>query len=76
MGEIAVMGRAGDVKVIWDRTKPDEVENTRESFNRMRKKGYLAWSVKGKDGQKDEQITEFDPDAERIILAPPMRGGR
>jgi hypothetical protein len=75
MGEIAVMGRMGDLKVIWDRSKPEEVQAARKQFDEMRKKGYLAFSVKGKDGAKDEQITEFDPDAERIILAPAMRGG-
>jgi hypothetical protein len=75
MGELAVMGRQGDLKVIWDRTKADEVEHARKTFDDMRAKGYLAYSVKGKDGSKDEQITRFDPDAERIILAAPMRGG-
>jgi len=75
MGELAVMGRQGDTKIIWDSDKPDEVENARRTFNDLRKKGYLAFSVKGKDGAKGEQISEFDPEAERLILAPPMRGG-
>ena len=75
MGEMAVMGRQGDLKVIWDHTKTDEVAAARKTFDEMRAKGYLAFSVKGRDGSKDEQITTFDPAAERIILAPPMRGG-
>lgn len=76
MGEMATMGRMGDLKVIWDRTKPDEVDAARLQFDAMRKKGYLAYSVKGKDGEQDRQIFDFDPNAERIILAAPMRGGR
>jgi hypothetical protein len=76
MGEMAVMGRMGDLKVIWDRMRQEEVQAARKQFDEMRKQGYLAFSVKGKDGEKGAQITEFDPDAERIILAPPMRGGR
>ncbi len=75
MGEMAVMGRQGDLKVIWDRTKPDEVAAARKTFDEMRAKGYLAYAVKGKDGARDEQLTRFDPEAERIILAAPMRGG-
>ena len=75
MGEMAVMGRMGDLKVIWDRSKQEEVQAARKQFDEMRKKGYLAFSVTGKNGEKGGQITEFDPDAERIILAPPMRGG-
>lgn len=74
-GEMAVMGQDGDTKIIWDKTKPDEVENARESFNRLRSKKYIAFRVEGKNGDKGEQITEFDPNAERIILSPPLVGG-
>lgn len=74
-GEIAVMGKEGDVKTIWDRSKPDEVENARETFNRMRKKGYLAFRVTDKAGERGEQMNEFDPTAERMIMVPPMQGG-
>lgn len=75
MGELAIMGRPGDTKVIWSRDRPEEVENARRTFDDLRKKGYLAWSVRGRDGEKDVQIHAFDPDAERLIMAPPMRGG-
>jgi hypothetical protein len=76
MSEMAVMGRMGDLKVIWASDKPEEVQAARKQFDEMRKKGYLAFSVTGKNGEKGAQISEFDPDAERIILAPPMRGGQ
>lgn len=74
MHEICVMDHTGDTKKIWDPTKPEEVDDARESFKRLRSKGYLAYKVIG-DGDKGEMITEFDPGAGRIILAPPMRGG-
>jgi hypothetical protein len=74
MGELSVMGRQGDTKVIWDANNSDEVENARRTFDDLRKKGFLAFKVKG-DAGKGEQITAFDASAERLILAPPMRGG-
>jgi hypothetical protein len=74
-GEIAVMDHTGDTKVIWSRDNADEVEAAREQFKRLKKKGFAAFKVVGKSGEKGEQIDEFDPNAERIILVPPMAGG-
>ncbi len=73
--EIAIMGKDGDVKKLWDSTKPDEVADAKRSFDDLRKKGYLAFRVTGKEGEKGEQMREFDPDAERMIMVPQMRGG-
>jgi hypothetical protein len=65
----------GDIKTIWDSTKPDEVAAARAQFDEMRKKGYLAYTVKKKDGEKNDMITKFDPTLESIILVPPVQGG-
>jgi len=65
---------AGDTKIVWDSDKPDEVGAARDTFNKLKKKGYLAFSVRDK-GHKGDQINEFDPDAEKLIMAPPMAGG-
>lgn len=73
--EIAIMGRDGDTKLIWDRRNPDEVDNARRTFTDLRAKGYLAFSVKGEQGEKGSQLATFDPEAERMIMVPPMRGG-
>jgi hypothetical protein len=74
-GAMAVMGVQGDTKYIWDKTKPVEVEAARAQFNTFREQGYLAFKVTGKNGDKGEQITEFDPNMDAIIFAPQMRGG-
>jgi hypothetical protein len=74
-GEMAIMGPEGDTKTIWDADKPEEVENARRTFNELREKGYYAYQVKGDDASKGERMTEFDPDAERMIMAPPLMGG-
>lgn len=65
----------GDLKLIWNKNEADEVASVRAQFDKLRSKGYLAFKVEGKDGAKGEQITTFDPNAERIILAPPLKGG-
>lgn len=74
MGELATMGRQGDTKLMWDPANEPEVENARRTFDDLRGKGYLAFAVKTK-GAKGEQIRAFDPDASKIIMAPPMAGG-
>jgi hypothetical protein len=67
--------RAGDVKLMWDRTKADEVEAAQSTFDKLIKKGYAAFLVKDNDGNKGEKITKFDPNAERIIMISPIAGG-
>jgi hypothetical protein len=64
----------GDTKLVWDAGNRDEVENARRTFDDLRAKGYLAFSVK-KDGEKGEQIRKFDSDAQKLIMVPPMKGG-
>lgn len=71
---MSVMGIEGDLKTIWDKSKPEEVENARQTFDNLRKKGYLAFRT-NKDGSKGEQIREFYPDAEAMIMVPQMVGG-
>lgn len=66
---------AGDVRVMWDRTKKIEVDAMRKLFADLKAKGYAAFTVKDKDGNKGEVIREFDPNAERMIMIPPMAGG-
>jgi hypothetical protein len=73
--EIAVMGREGDTKTIWNPQNTDEVANARRTFTDLRAQGYLAFRV-NEDGGQGEQITEFDPNAGKMILmVPQMRGG-
>lgn len=75
MGVMAIMDRqAGDLKVIWDPDNQHEVRAAEQQFSKLRKAGHLAYTVDEK-GKKGKQITEFDPKAEKIILAPALRGG-
>lgn len=74
MGRLAIMGPEGDTKLIWDSDNEEEVANARRTFDDLRRKGYAAYSVK-RSGKKGKVITEFDPDAEKIILIPRVVGG-
>lgn len=79
-GQMSVMGQhgtpgGGDTKVMWDSDNADEVAAAKKTFDDLRAKGFLAFKVVGKAGDKGEQITKFDPEAERLIMTPPMRGG-
>lgn len=74
-GVMVILDRTGDTKHIWDRNNPDEVQAMREIFDTMTEdKRMQAWSVNRK-GDKDRRITEFDPQAEKIIFAPALVGG-
>lgn len=72
---IAVMGEIGDTKHIWDRSKPSEVEAAKALYETLTKKGYRAFRCVGKDGSQGEMMTEFDPEAERMIFVPALQGG-
>jgi hypothetical protein len=72
---LAVLDKSGDTKITWDRSKPLEIEIARAAFRKAKLDGYMAYKVSGKDGVKGEVLADFDPTAERIILAPPLAGG-
>lgn len=67
--------KAGDTKVMWNPRDPDEVQTARKAYERLVRKGFRAFRV-GSDGKAiTPAMTEFDPNAEKIILAPQMAGG-
>lgn len=72
---MAVIGENGDTKLIWDPRSAAEVESARRQFNFLTKeKRYAAFKMEP-GGERGEMLREFDPAAERIILAPAMQGG-
>lgn len=66
--------RDGDLKVEWSPSNEAEVAEARASFDRMKGKGYTAYKV-GARGERGEVIREFDPSAQKILLAMQMQGG-
>ena len=74
LGTMEVMGPEGDTKVVWDSNNASDTEAARDLFNTLKKKGYLAYSVE-KGGSKGSVVRDFDPSAEKLILAPAVAGG-
>ena len=74
MGTLCVMNQTGDTKTVWDKNNRDEVEQAKKTFDDLKAKGYLAYSVQP-DGKKGQIMHSFDPNEEKVILSPPMRGG-
>lgn len=74
MGTLKKMDGSGDSHLVWDATRPDEVAAARRMYDDLKAKKYNAYGVKEK-GAKGELISSFDPDLEKIIMAPQMRGG-
>lgn len=74
MGQLRVMDRQGDTRVMWDPSNNDEVAAARNTFDELKGKGHLAYKVDRK-GEPGEVIRSFDPQAGKIIMAPPMAGG-
>lgn len=75
---IAVMGRNGDTKVLWDTETDTEearaaVAEAERLFAEHTAKGAAAFKQTG-DGQH-ERIDTFDPNAESIVIVPRMMGG-
>lgn len=74
VGELSILDRTGDTKIIWDSAQEAEVDAARATFDDLKRKGYLAYTV-NKKGDKGEVIKKFDPDAEKIIMSPALVGG-
>lgn len=74
LNELAVMDETGDTKTMWDKNNPDEVKQAEKTFNKLKKKNYIAYNVT-KTGKKGEIMHTFDPKAEKVIMVPPVVGG-
>lgn len=73
-GTLNILDESGDSRIQWDRNDPQQVAAARARFDELRAQRYLAYKVNA-DGGQGEVITQFDPDAERIILHRQMVGG-
>ena len=83
MGQLRIMGRVGDVKITWNADSIPEIQKARAKWDEyMGKKkadgspGYRAYKIEDIAGmKKGEEIMEFDPNIERIVIVGAMQGG-
>lgn len=64
----------GDLRVEWDRDNDDEVSAARNTFDKMKAKGFAFFEMED-GGKVGSQIKRFKPKMEQIIGIPPLVGG-
>jgi hypothetical protein len=52
VGNIAILGKAGDTKITWNNENDLEVSRARKEFERLKGLGYKAYKVLDKAGAK------------------------
>lgn len=73
--EITGNGIGGDDRVVWDKRFLDQIKEARKKFYELLKKGFQAFMVR-RDGKKsNRRMHKFDPNAEEIVMVPPVAGG-
>jgi len=73
-GTLKILGKEGDRRIIWRSNSIPEISEARKVFRDALAQGCMAFLSK-KGGSKGTKITEFDAEAEEIILVPPVIGG-
>jgi len=64
-----ILSPEGDERLIWDKDNGREAMQAKKKFLQLIKEGYTAFSVDHKS-EKNKKITEFDVDAEEIMMVP------
>jgi hypothetical protein len=72
-----ILDQTGHTTHGWNPDNETEVALARDAFNNAKARGYSAFHVTGddKNAKKGERMTEFDPNAERMMLLPQLQGG-
>lgn len=73
-GTLSTLDQTGDFKVTWNHDNQAEVDIAKDTYNKLKNKGYASFRMRP-DGSRGEQIREFDPRAEQIIMVPAVVGG-
>lgn len=72
--EMEVLDSSGHTKTTWDSSNAAEVSAAKATFENLTSKRYKAFKVKS-DGSEGSPMRDFDPEAEKMILVPPVVGG-
>jgi hypothetical protein len=74
LGTLCVIDTTGDSRMQWDQNSPDQVAAARRRFEELKARGYVGHRVDA-SGAMSEEIRDFDPTAERIIMNKRLVGG-
>lgn len=66
---LTLLTEKGDERLVWDKEDGSEAKEAKQRFTEFIGRGYKAYSVDAR-GQKKMRITEFDVDAQEIIMVP------
>lgn len=69
-----ILDGSGDTRVKWAKENGRQALKAKDRFLKLIKDGYTAFSVDTRGNQRTK-ITEFDIDAEEIIMIPPTAKG-
>ena len=69
--------RHGDLRLMWDKSNPDEVASAEATFKRMTegRSKHIAYEATGKDGAQGPVMRRFNPDVERLIFVRQNQAG-
>lgn len=71
---IGVMNGRGHTSHVWKKSDPEQVKEAQLLFSTLTSHGYKAYRM-DKKGNQGEPMDTFDPDAKRMLFAPPFQGG-
>jgi hypothetical protein len=72
--EMHILDQTGHTTTEWNTQVPAEVEMAKETFDKLRSKGYQAFGVNS-EGEQGRRMDTFDPMAGKMIMAPRLQGG-
>ena len=71
---LKILNEHGDERLVWDMNNGREAKEAKKKFLDYINKGYKAYSV-DTEGTKNRRISEFDVEAEEILMVPPTVKG-
>jgi len=71
---LKILCEKGDERIIWNKDNGMEAKQAKVRFMEQLAKGFKAYSVDA-EGKKNRKITEFDIDAEEILMVPATVAG-
>lgn len=74
MGVQIIMDGSGDTRHEFDSSNREEVAKAERRFRELTGRGFRAVGFSGNSGT-GELIRNFDPDTERTLFIPQLRGG-